>query len=201
MRKPLDKPTPRFGSIAIGETLPLREAARRMGWASRMVVLPLHPHQVPIIWSCIFGLTRAKRSSVVIVLSGRSTLCHPPCPDSAQGRPGQRRRGSVRRPYRRRPRRRIQDRFQHSPTMGGGRMGRLRPRFMRHFWTRASIYARSARCTASWTLGKKFASDATNCDTRPTTSLNWWPPLPIRSGHGTSPSSWGRRNGRTSTFT
>ncbi len=37
MRKPLDKLAPRFGSIAIGETLPLREAARRMGWASRMV--------------------------------------------------------------------------------------------------------------------------------------------------------------------
>jgi len=36
MRKPLDKPTPRFGSIAIGETLPLREAARRLGWGSRM---------------------------------------------------------------------------------------------------------------------------------------------------------------------
>jgi hypothetical protein len=28
---------PRFGSIAVGETMPLREAARRMGWASRMI--------------------------------------------------------------------------------------------------------------------------------------------------------------------
>ena len=68
-------------------------------------------------------------------------------------------------------------------------------------WTRGSISARSARCTASWTIGRKSASDATNCDTRPTTSRNWWPPLPIRSGHGTSPSCWGRRNGPTSTST
>lgn len=35
--KRLSDPAPRaLGSIAIGETLPLREAARRMGWASRM---------------------------------------------------------------------------------------------------------------------------------------------------------------------
>jgi hypothetical protein len=27
---------PRFGSIAIGEVMPLREAARRMGWGQRM---------------------------------------------------------------------------------------------------------------------------------------------------------------------
>ena len=35
--RPLD-PAPRaLGSIAIGETLPLREVGRRMGWASRML--------------------------------------------------------------------------------------------------------------------------------------------------------------------
>ena len=48
---------------------------------------------------------------------------------------------------------------------------------------------------------RKSASDATNCGTRPTTSRNWWPPRPIRSGPGTSPSCWGRRNGPTSTCT
>jgi hypothetical protein len=35
VKKPLDLP-PRFGSIHRDEVLPLREAARRMGWASRM---------------------------------------------------------------------------------------------------------------------------------------------------------------------
>ena len=29
---------PRFGSILDGETLPLREAARRMGWAKRLSI-------------------------------------------------------------------------------------------------------------------------------------------------------------------
>jgi hypothetical protein len=37
MRKPAE-PAPRFGSILDGETMPLREAARRMGWAKRMSI-------------------------------------------------------------------------------------------------------------------------------------------------------------------
>ena len=38
MRKPLDKPAPRqLGSISRNEVLPLREAARRMGWANKMI--------------------------------------------------------------------------------------------------------------------------------------------------------------------
>ena len=35
--RPLD-PAPRFGSILDGETLPLREAARRMGWGKRLSI-------------------------------------------------------------------------------------------------------------------------------------------------------------------
>jgi len=40
MRHPrLDsKPAPRFGSVLDGETLPLREAARRMGWAKKLSI-------------------------------------------------------------------------------------------------------------------------------------------------------------------
>ena len=34
--KPRIESAPRFGSILDGETLPLREAGRRMGWAARM---------------------------------------------------------------------------------------------------------------------------------------------------------------------
>jgi hypothetical protein len=34
--RPLD-PAPRFGSIHRDEVLPLREAARRMGWADKMI--------------------------------------------------------------------------------------------------------------------------------------------------------------------
>jgi hypothetical protein len=34
--RPDTDPAPRFGSIRLDETLPMREAARRMGWASRM---------------------------------------------------------------------------------------------------------------------------------------------------------------------
>ena len=37
MRKPLDKPDRQLGSISRDEVLPLREAARRMGWANRMI--------------------------------------------------------------------------------------------------------------------------------------------------------------------
>jgi hypothetical protein len=36
VRHPVE-PAPRFGSIIDGETLPLREAARRMGWQRRMM--------------------------------------------------------------------------------------------------------------------------------------------------------------------
>jgi len=36
MRKPLDTPSRQLGSIHRDEVLALREAARRMGWASRM---------------------------------------------------------------------------------------------------------------------------------------------------------------------
>lgn len=35
---PDPNPAPRFGSILDGETLPLREAARRMGWAKRLSI-------------------------------------------------------------------------------------------------------------------------------------------------------------------
>lgn len=38
MKRPTDKPAPRqLGSISRDEVLPLCEAARRMGWASRMI--------------------------------------------------------------------------------------------------------------------------------------------------------------------
>jgi hypothetical protein len=38
MRTPAPDTGPRFGSIIDGETLPLREAARRMGWAKRLSI-------------------------------------------------------------------------------------------------------------------------------------------------------------------
>jgi len=40
MRQPRPAPDsgPRFGSVIDGETLPLREAARRMGWAKRLSI-------------------------------------------------------------------------------------------------------------------------------------------------------------------
>jgi putative transposase len=41
----------------------------------------------------------------------------------------------------------------------------------------------------------KSASGATSCATRPTKRRNCWRPGPIRSGAGTSPSSWARRSG------
>jgi hypothetical protein len=37
MKRPLDKPTPRFGSIRRDEVLPFAEAARRMGWRDKMI--------------------------------------------------------------------------------------------------------------------------------------------------------------------
>lgn len=36
-KRPLDKPTPQFGSIHRDEVLPFREAARRMGWADKLI--------------------------------------------------------------------------------------------------------------------------------------------------------------------
>jgi hypothetical protein len=36
-KRPLDNPAPRLGSIHRDEVLPLREAARRMGWANKLI--------------------------------------------------------------------------------------------------------------------------------------------------------------------
>jgi hypothetical protein len=37
MKKPLEKPASQLGSISRDEVLPLREAARRMGWADKVI--------------------------------------------------------------------------------------------------------------------------------------------------------------------
>ena len=54
---------------------------------------------------------------------------------------------------------------------------------------------------ASWPPDKRFASGATNCVIRSTPGPSYWRQRLTRSGHGISPSFWGRRSGITSIST
>ena len=60
---------------------------------------------------------------------------------------------------------------------------------------------RSARCTACWRRTQRCASAATSSGTRRTASPSCSRRAPTRSGAGTSPSSWARSSGRTTTST
>ena len=56
---------------------------------------------------------------------------------------------------------------------------------------KGSISARCGPCIASWTNTIRFESGATSSVTRLSKAPSCWPPLPIRSGLGTSPSCLG----------
>ena len=58
-------------------------------------------------------------------------------------------------------------------------------------WTKASISARLAPCTASWNRRENLASAAISSFIRLTKSPSCWPPLPTSFGVGTSPSCAG----------
>ncbi len=68
-------------------------------------------------------------------------------------------------------------------------------------WTREPIIARPERCTASFRTIARCARDGTSCDILPFRSRSCWPPLPTRSGLGTSPNSADPPSGPTSTST
>src|ERR1022692_2879842 len=74
-----------------------------------------------------------------------------------------------------------------------------RPRSTARCWTKASTAARSAPYTPSWRRKGRAANAATNSSILPTKNRSCWPPLPISSGVGTSPSCWAPPSGPTST--
>jgi len=72
------------------------------------------------------------------------------------------------------------------------------PLSMPRCWTRATITAPSAPCIGYWPRRGKCASGALSAPIRRTRNPNCWPPRPISSGAGTSPSSRAQPNEPTS---
>ena len=68
-------------------------------------------------------------------------------------------------------------------------------------WTKASISARFAPCTASWNRRENLASAAISSCIRLTKNRSCWPPAPTSFGVGTSPSCAVRSSGPTSIST